>query len=970
MDPEKTSAFEVAKIAHPPEHGHSFAVDQPGRVWMVHQGSVDVFLVERQDGAPRGARHHVVRVEQGQAIFGFQPAAANGMGLLANPGPGAQVEALTAEQLQAANISADGAGQRLLEQWVEALCSVAAEASAPHQFQELQSDQALVTEEKPVVVLPAQGVAWACQREGTSAFLGNEELGRMEPGELFPVTRVGWFVASAHSRLDVLGPASLPPLGQFWNSLQKFQEMIFAYLLWQHREREEVARQRFAAQSQANDALVDAALHKLTAPLTGDEQALTEAEVGIQDPLVLACQAVGRAMRMQIRPVPKALERVRQRDPVAGIARASRVRHRQVILKGDWWRQEGGPLVAFMGEQKEPVALLPETKRGFLLYNPSTRTHTHITPELAAQVNAVAYTFYRPFPEKPMDFKSITRFGIEECRSELIMIGLMGLAVGLLALVTPILTGIIFDTVIPGAQRSTLAEFTAFLVVAAVATAMFSLTRSLATLRLEGKVDGVVQAAIWDRLLALPVPFFRRFTSGDLARRSLGISQIRQTLTGPVLTSVLSGIFSLASLALMFYYSWRLALIGTLVLTFSFGVFLILGYLQVGFLREATEIGGQISGMTLQFINGVNKFRISGAEKRAFAAWAQMFARQKRLIVKVRYMGGTLEVFNAGFPVVATAVIFYFAAQLMRGAGPARMTTGEFLAFDAAFIQLSVAIVNLSTAVTSVLGVVPLYERAKPILQAQPEIPAARNNPGELAGGIEVNHVNFRYREDGPRVLRDISVSIAPGQFVAFVGPSGSGKSTMFRLLLGFEEPESGAIYYDGQALAELDVQAVRQQIGVVLQNGRLMTGDIYHNIVGSSALTVEDAWEAARMAGLEEDVRAMPMGMHTIVSESGGLSGGQRQRLMIARAIVTRPRIVLFDEATSALDNQTQAIVSRSLQRLNATRVVIAHRLTTVQHAEHIYVLDKGVLIESGNYEELMAQDGLFARLARRQLS
>ncbi len=970
MDQEKTAAFEERNAAGKADAGRVFLLDQPNRVWLVDAGNVDIFLVEMQEGGASGARQHVIRVDEGQAIFGFRPSAESGLALLANPGPGARIVAITLDELQSSTAAADGAAHRLLEQWVESLISVAADASAPDQFRKLEVDETVSTEDKPAVLLAPEGVVWIRHLEGYSTFVGNDELGRVEPAELFPVTRVGWLLASDHSRLETFGRAALAPVKACWPSLEKFQEVIFSYLVLRHRKRDQEARVRFAAQAQADEALVDAALQKLTSPLSGDEQVLMESEVGITDPLVLACQAAGRAMGVRIRPEPKSLERARPRDPVAGIARVSRVRHRQVILKGEWWHEEGGPLVAFMGDAKAPVALLPGRKRTFDVYDPAARTQVRVTPEIAAQLNPMAFTFYQPLPEQSMDFKSLARFGLDQCRPELWMICLMGLAVGLLALVTPVLTGILFDTVIPGAQRRTLWEFTLFLIATAVATALFSLTRSLATLRLEGKVDGAIQAAIWDRLLALPVPFFRRYTSGDLARRSLGLSQIRQTLTGPVLTSVLSGIFSVASLALMFYYSWRLALIGTLVVGFSFVVFAFLGVLQVRFLRESTDLTGKISGMTLQFINGVSKFRIAGAEIRAFAVWAQDFARKNRLTVKVRNLGAALEVFNSGFPVIATALIFYFAAQMIKGGGPSALTTGEFLAFDAAFIQLSVAVMNLSTAVTSVLTVVPLYERFKPILEEQPETLVARSDPGQLGGGIEVNHVNFRYREDGPRVLRDVSVTIEPGQFVAFVGPSGSGKSTLFRLLLGFEEPESGAIYYDGQSLAELDVQAVRQQIGVVLQNGKLMTGDIYRNIVGNSSLTVEDAWEAARMAGLDEDVKGMPMGMHTIVSESGGLSGGQRQRLMIARAIVHRPRIVLFDEATSALDNKTQAIVSRSLERLNATRVVIAHRLSTVKHADRICVLDKGAMVETGHYEELMAHDGLFARLARRQLS
>jgi ATP-binding cassette subfamily C protein len=304
-------------------------------------------------------------------------------------------------------------------------------------------------------------------------------------------------------------------------------------------------------------------------------------------------------------------------------------------------------------------------------------------------------------------------------------------------------------------------------------------------------------------------------------------------------------------------------------------------------------------------------------------------------------------------------------------AGQTPMSTGVFVGFTAAFAQLMQACLGLAAALISVLSIAPLYDRARPILEGVPELDGQKSDPGELSGDIEVRHVTFRYRQDGPPILKDISFRIAPGQFVALVGASGSGKSTLCRLLLRFETPDLGSIFYDQRDLAHLDVQAVRQQIGVVLQNGRIRAGSIYSNLVGTSALTLEDAWEAARMAGLDTDIEAMPMGMQTVLGEGGGsLSGGQRQRLLIARALVRRPRIVFFDEATSALDNETQAIVSRSLDNLRATRVVIAHRLSTIEKADWIYVLDQGELVEQGPYQALLAKDGHFAALAKRQLT
>jgi ATP-binding cassette subfamily C protein len=383
--------------------------------------------------------------------------------------------------------------------------------------------------------------------------------------------------------------------------------------------------------------------------------------------------------------------------------------------------------------------------------------------------------------------------------------------------------------------------------------------------------------------------------------------------------------------------------------------------------RPLHALQGKISGQVLQFITGITKLRVAAAEVHAFAVWARNFSEQKRLDLATGRVYNGVAVFNEVYPILTTICLFAAMAYWARG----DMTTGKFLAFNAAFTTFLYATLDVSAALISMLHVVPVYERAKPILATLPEVTEAKADPGELQGRIELSHVSFRYKADGPPILRDLSLQISPGQFVAIVGPSGSGKSTLLRLLLGFETPEAGTIYYDGMDLAGLDVQAVRRQIGVVLQSGKLMPGDIYENIVGSSLLTLDDAWEAAEKAGLADDVNDMPMGMHTVLGEGATtLSGGQRQRLMIARAIVAKPRILIFDEATSALDNRTQAIVSRSLEELQATRIVIAHRLSTIIHADRIFVIQAGRLVQSGNYEELMQQEGPFAELAKRQLA
>jgi ATP-binding cassette subfamily C protein len=637
-----------------------------------------------------------------------------------------------------------------------------------------------------------------------------------------------------------------------------------------------------------------------------------------------------------------------------------------VILSNKWWCKDNGPLLAFTKEGDKPVALIPSSVRSYSLYEPETNDIQPVTDQIVQSLKPEAYTFYRPFPNKALTFKDLVIMGLRGCSRDVFMVLIMGVAGALLGLLTPIATGYIFDSVIPGAANSQLFQVVAILIACAMAIAAFKITKDIAVVRIEGKMGYTLHAAVWDRLLSLPVPFFRKYTAGDLASRSMGIMRIRAILSGVVVSTMIGGIFSTFYLALLFYYDFSLALVAVVLSIAAVIFFVIVGYLQACQQRKIMKIEGKNTGVILQLITGIAKLRVSGTEDRAFALWAKNFAAKKTFAFKAGFIRNIQETFNSCFPVLASLAIF--AWLIMQRSG---MTTGQFLAFNYAYFSFQNAMLQMTLALTASLQILPLYERTKPILQALPEADETKTIPGKLSGEIEVSHTFFRYTPDGPLVLKDVSLRAYPGEFVAIVGGSGCGKSTLLRLLLGFETPEMGNVYYDGQDLNSLDIREVRRQIGVVLQYGKPMQGDIFKNIVGTTNLTIDDAWEAARLVGFEPDIKDMPMGMHTKVPAGGGtLSGGQRQRMMIARAIVRRPRILYLDEATSALDNQSQRTVARSLESLHVTRIVIAHRLSTIINADRIYVLDKGEIIQVGTYDELMRKEGFFAEMAKRQIA
>ncbi|HEY9883967.1 MAG TPA: NHLP bacteriocin export ABC transporter permease/ATPase subunit, partial [Thermosynechococcaceae cyanobacterium] len=588
---------------------------------------------------------------------------------------------------------------------------------------------------------------------------------------------------------------------------------------------------------------------------------------------------------------------------------------------------------------------------------------------VASTLEPVAYVFYQPLPQGILKAVDLLKFALKGRRRDIVSILLTGIAATLLGMCVPQATAVLIDSVIPNGNLSLLLQIGLGLLAVAFGAASFQLAQAIAFMRIEVMSDAALQAAVWDRLLKLKTSFFHQYSIGDLNSRVSGISAIRRKLSGTTLQTIFTGMFSLLHLGLLFYYSPPLA-------TLAFGIALVIliftaisGTILVRQHRNLMEIEGNLFGIVVQLINGISKLRIAGVEERAFAYWGQTYTQQLRLILSTQQIEDALNVFTTVMPGLTAVMLFWFASTLLDANGG--LSVGTFLAFNVAFGLFISSVTSLSLTLTEVLSVVPLWQRSQPILTAEPEVDANKADPGRLSGSLQVDRVTFRYRDEGALTLDNVSIAAQPGEFIALVGPSGSGKSTILRLLLGFETPCSGTIYYDGQDLAGLAVAAVRRQLGVVLQNGRINAGTIFENIASGALITLEEAWTAAENSGLGDDIRAMPMQMHTIVSEGGtNLSGGQRQRLVIARALALQPRILLFDEATSALDNKTQAIVSQSLDRLKVTRIVIAHRLSTIRNADRIYVLEAGCIVQQGRFDQLSHRPGLFAQLISRQIA
>ncbi|MGW5425463.1 NHLP bacteriocin export ABC transporter permease/ATPase subunit, partial [Streptomyces sp. NPDC003943] len=653
-------------------------------------------------------------------------------------------------------------------------------------------------------------------------------------------------------------------------------------------------------------------------------------------------------------------------DPVERIALASRVRTREVGLRGRWWRENCGPLVGRREHDGAPVALLWR-RGGYVAVAPGGGHRERIDEDSEGAYERRAVMFYRPLPEGPVGLPRLLRFSTRGTRQELRALLLGGLVSMVLGAAVPTATGRVLGEYVPAAENDLIVQTAVALVAAAVVAAAFGLLQSVALLRLEGRMEAALQPAVWDRLLRLPATFFTGRSTGELANAALGIGAVRRMLAGVAPVCVQAATVGTMNVVVLLVLSPSLALVALALLLAVGAVFLGFGLWQLRYQRRLVELNSRLDNQAFQTLRGLPKLRVAAAESFAYAAWAREFARTRVLQQRAGRIQNTLTVLGAVCLPLCTLVMFALLA------GPARgvMSAAEFLTFSTALTMLLSAVTQVTGALLSVAAVLPVFEQVAPILRAAPEVRGGAARPGRLGGAIEARQLSYRYSDDGPLVLDGVDVRVGAGEFVAIVGASGCGKSTLLRLLIGFDRPTEGSVLYDGQDLAALDRAAVRRQCGVVLQHARPLTGSILDCLRGTEAFSLEDAWAALAMAGLAEDVQAMPMGLHTMLSDGGGtLSGGQRQRLMIAQALIRRPRILFLDEATSALDNEAQRVVIESTRALRATRIVIAHRLSTVMGADRVIAMADGRVVQQGTPAELLADPaGLFHELVRRQL-
>lgn len=951
--------------------GRSVRLTGAGGAFLIDGGGADLFAV-RDDAAP-SRRHFVARVPDGSLVPELPPQRADGWRLLLIPLPGTRVRFLDRERLRTdGGLGSDAARSALcdaLDAALLALCDALRDGQAPRDAVSLQPRQLLSLSAGSAIT--GNHAVWWVRAIGGSLRPNGDQPDRIGAGrELTVLAGRDWLVADADCTVESQRTGDLLAGGQLWRGVDRFLSQMIRVVGRRVGQAEADFVDGLGERKRVNAAVVASAA-RMTLGVVGVTRAPKLPEHAGFEAYRRAAGVLRTVLGTPDATIIEPAGGVRDpssRYALQAVARRSALHLREVTLPPAWWRSDLGPLIGWRtggSGGSDAVALVFRGGR-YQTVQPETGVSSPVGAVEADFFERAATQVQVPLP-KGATLPQALRLGVRGGRRDVSAMLGAGAIVAALGLVTPILTGQVLGSVAAHGSSSGLYALAGLLVAGAVVAGLVGIAQNLRLLRLEGRAEIGVQLVLWDRMIRLPVRFFRSGPSGELANAMLGVSFIREALSGMLAQAVAAALTVLADLVLVFVLDAGIGLCALGFVAVCAVLVVVFGRMVAVRQERALPSEHRAASLTNQLLGGITKIKLAGAEDRAYSRWAETNAAARAELNRVRRVQAILLALATVLPIAGQLALFAVLAGPLSG----QIAPKTFFTANIAFTLLLAALLVLVSVSVEMLAAVPRLQGLTPILRAEPERMPERVDPGDLRGEVTVANVVFGYHPDDPPVLDDVSISVRPGEFVAIVGPSGCGKSTLLRLLLGFERPRSGAVLYDGQDLGELDAQSVRRQCGVVLQDGVLFAGSLRDNICGAGTYPLDQVWEAARMAGLDDDIAEMPMGMGTMVPFGGGtLSVGQRQRVLIARALIHHPRIVYFDEATSALDNRTQEVVTASTRQLAASRVIIAHRLSTVLSADRIVVLNKGRIVQEGTFAELYADEaGLFHRLARRQL-
>ena len=695
------------------------------------------------------------------------------------------------------------------------------------------------------------------------------------------------------------------------------------------------------------------------------ENVLGRRSMPVSDDRELAGSVLEKILRYYHMPYPEIPDDVNGlEEQMEYVLHPQGMMYRKVALKKGWHRDAVGAFLGFRREDGSPVALIPAGLVGYRCYDIAAGTSYRITSRTESRLAEDAFCFYRPFPRTRLSIPALIRYILSSLRvGDIVLIAAVSLVAVLVGFLIPRLTNILYGDVLENKATSVLAAIAVFMICASTAKLIITTARDLISNRVELRIRQNVESSAMMRVLSLPPDFFHDFSSGELSSRLQSVNTLCATLVNSFLSTGLTSLMSLLYITQIFEYAPVLLIPSLVIILLTVAVNILTMFLETSRQKKVLAQEAKTTGLAFALVSGIQKIRLAGAEKRTFARWAGQYNRSAKLLYDPPLLLKASGTISLGISLGGTIALY---AVALSGA----VTMKDYMSFNAAYGMVMGAFGSLASIATVAARIKPVLDLARPLLSALPETAGERRTVTELRGAVEMDNVTFRYTEGGPKIIDNMSLQISPGEYVAVVGPSGCGKTTLIRLLLGFERPETGSIFYDRKNIDQLDLPSLRRRIGTVLQDGGLFNNSIYANIaISAPGLTLDQAWEAAETACIADDIRAMPMGMHTIISEGqGGISGGQKQRLMIARAIAPKPAILIFDEATSALDNITQKKVIEALDHLRCTRLVIAHRLSTIKSCGRILYMENGKILEEGTYEELIDQNGRFADMVARQ--